>query len=125
MDGMYAYEGAKSTRLADVKGCKTAEAGQLQKDNNLVGTRQTPMLATVNRLREQMLDLERAVSILQEKITPVLYAEPPSIQQADRDNVPKAEMLASCDLGSSINAISTAIELVTARLNAMIRRCEL
>jgi glycogen synthase len=82
-----------------------------------------PMGVSLQQLGQNIERLQQAIQLLQAKLEPVLYSEPPS--PAGAQGVETRGMRASSNLGSSINSYADQIEAITDRVNGMVRRCEL
>lgn len=84
-----------------------------------------PMDVSMRTLGQNIERLQQAVHVLQGKLEPVLYPEPPSpATPAARANDASSRR-ASSGLGSSINNFSDQVEGIAERVSSLIRRCEL
>jgi len=81
-----------------------------------------PMNVSLGFLAENLERLTQALQLLQGKLEPVLYAEPPMNKTGAVDaHAPRA----SSDLGAAINRHADHVTVLTELVNSMTRRCEL
>lgn len=88
--------------------------------------KQTPAMGvSIQQLGRNIEALAMALQNLQNKLEPVLYAEPPSQTSTGMQGVEVRGPRASSTLGEKINSFSDQIETLGDLVNGMTRRCEL